>query len=112
VSVGLKVRIGRFSGNRFETVDRYFWLAGRGGGWMEIRDVEAADVESGAVKVGDIVLSDPLSEMLPAAMTIGRVASITPDRDNPLFAILLIESAVSESSLQRVYVYDPGSGVD
>ncbi len=109
VTVEHKVRIGRFTGDGFVAVDRYFWLVGRGRGRMEIRDVEASDVEEGAVQVGDVVLSDPLSEVLPAAMTIGRVLSIAPDRDNPLLAILSVEGAISEESLRRVYIYDPDS---
>jgi len=109
VSVERKVRIGRFTGDRFVLVDRYFWMKGRGAGRMEIRDVERRDVESGAVQVGDTVLSDPQSDVLPAAMTIGKITDAAADRDNPLFAILTIESAVPEDTLRRVFIYDPQS---
>lgn len=109
VSVELKVRIGRFTDVGFDVVDRYFWLTGRGGGRMEIRDVQARDVTDGVVQVGDVVVSDPMSELLPAALTIGRIGLISPDRDNPLFAILSVDAAVSDESLTRVYVYDPRS---
>jgi len=107
VSVQMKVRIGRWIGGRFALVDRYFWLIGRGSGRMEIRDVERKDVETGVIQVGDTVLSDPQSDVLPAAMTIGKVSAASADRDNPLFAILTIAGAVPEGSLRRVYVYDP-----
>ena len=107
VSVQRKVRIGRSMGGRFVLVDRYFWLTGRGSGRMEIRDVERKDVETGIVQVGDTVLSDPQSDVLPAAMTIGKIAAASTDRDNPLFAILTIASAVPEETLRRVYIYDP-----
>ncbi|MDO8631730.1 MAG: rod shape-determining protein MreC [Phycisphaerales bacterium] len=108
-SVQMKVRIGRFEDEAFTLADGYFWLVGRGGGRMEIRDVEARSIESGAVRVGDVVLSDSTNANLPAAMTIGKVARIAPDRDNPLFAHLAVESAVAKRDLNRVYVYDPQS---
>jgi len=124
VSVQMKVRIGRWSREQsepraeasgqqvrtpgsFVLVDRYFWLTGRGAGRMEIRDVERKDVETGVIQVGDTVLSDPQSDVLPAAMTIGKITAASADRDNPLFAVLTIESAVPEESLRRVYIYDP-----
>lgn len=109
VSVQMKVRIGRRTGDRFTLVDRYYWLTGRGAGRMEIRDVERKDVETGVIQVGDTVLSDPQSDVLPAAMTIGKVSAASADRDNPLFAILTITGAVPEENLRRVYVYDPQS---
>lgn len=109
VSVQRKVRIGRWTDDRFTLVDRYFWLTGRGSGRMEIRDVERKDVETGVVQVGDAVLSDPQSESLPAAMTIGRITAASADRDNPLFAILTIAAAVPEESLRKVFIYDPQS---
>jgi cell shape-determining protein MreC len=108
-SVQMKVRIGRFKDGAFTLADGYFWLVGRGGGRMEIRDVEARSIGSGAVRIGDVVLSDSMNANLPTAMTIGKVARIAPDRDNPLFAHLAVESAVAERDLNRVYVYDPQS---
>lgn len=107
VSVQRKVRIGRWTGDRFQLVDRYFWMSGRGSGRMEIRDVERKDVERGVIQVGDTVLSDPQSDALPAAMTIGKITEASADRDNPLFAVLTISAAVPEESLRRVYIYDP-----
>jgi len=107
LSVQRKVRIGRWTGDQFVLVDRYFWMTGRGSGRMEIRDVERKDVEMGVILVGDTVLSDPQSESLPAAMTIGKIAEASEDRDNPLFAILTIASAVPDEMLRRVYIYDP-----
>lgn len=109
VSVQRKVRIGRWTGDRFLLVDRYFWMSGRGSGRMEIRDVERKDVEKGVIQVGDTVLSDPQSDVLPAAMTIGKITAASADRDNPLFAVLAITAAVLEESLRRVYIYDPQS---
>lgn len=107
VSTQMKVRLGRFTDGRFALLEPYFWLTGRGGGRMEIREVDKRDVDSGAIRVGDVVLSDPQNEMLPAALTIGRVAEISPDRDKPLLVILSVRAAVASDSLHRVYVYDP-----
>lgn len=106
-SVQMKVRIGRFAGAGFTLVEGHFWLVGRGGSVMEIRDVEARTVQAAAVQIGDVVLSDPTSAMLPAALTIGTVSSILPDRDNPLFVHLAVKPGLEPRELSRVYVYDP-----
>lgn len=103
----VKVRIARNLDQGFSLADRYFWLRGMGKGRMEIRDVERRDVDAQIVRAGDLVLSDPMSELLPTAMTIGRVTSISADRDNPLFSILTVESEAAIDGLRRVYVYDP-----
>lgn len=108
-SVQMKVRIGRFSDRGFVLADGYFWIVGRGGSTMEIRDVEARTVQAAAVEIGDVVLSDPTNEMLPAALTIGNIAAIIPDRDNPLFVHLKVRPVLEPADLDRVYVYDPQS---
>lgn len=108
ISVQMKVRIGRFEEKEFILIGGYYWLVGRGKGQMEIRDVPRRDVDTGSVQIGDVILSDPTSGMLPTAMTIGRVTNIRSDRDQPLFSILTIESEIDESWLQRVYIFDPG----
>jgi cell shape-determining protein MreC len=105
VDVQMKVRIGRMEGEVFQSQDRYYWLVGKGQGAMEIRDVEAREAQEGLIRSGDMVLSDPRSDTLPAAMAIGRIKAVMPDRDNPLFAILLVEPATSTDSLRQVYVY-------
>jgi cell shape-determining protein MreC len=107
VDVQMKVRIGRIADEGFQSADRYFWLTGKGRGRMEIRDVEAREVQDGLIRTGDMVMSDPRSDALPAAMAIGRVSHIESDRDNPLFAILTVEATVATDSLRRVYVYLP-----
>jgi cell shape-determining protein MreC len=112
VSTEMKVRIGRFTDAGFTTLDRNFWLKGRGSGVMEIGDVEQRDVEQGVVQVGDVVLAAPISGRLPGALTVGRVVNIRPDRDNPLLAILTVKSSVDEESLHRVYVYDPDNATE
>ncbi len=110
VSVEMKVRLGRFDDEGFMLHDGYYWLLGTGGGRMEIRDVDKRNVDDGTIGVGDIVLSDPRSELLPTALVIGTVVEITIDRDKPLFSVLAIESAADVSTIDRVYVYDPDSG--
>lgn len=112
VSVEMKVLIGRAGDGGFEALDRYYWLVGRGKCLMEIRDVDRREVESGAIAVGDVVLSDAESPLLPASMTIGYVDAIKPDRENPLLSILSVRAAVDPSMLKRVYVFDPQAHVD
>jgi cell shape-determining protein MreC len=111
VSVQMKVRVGRFTDDGFVSLDKYFWLTGRGNGVMEIRDAQRRDVETGLIQVGDTVLSDPTSDMLPAAMTIGRITAIEPDRDNPLLSIVTVNSVIEERSLRRIYVYDTNAEI-
>lgn len=108
VSAGRKVRIGRLHEEGFTALDRDYWLVGRGGEVMEIRDAEWQEVEEGRIQVGDIVLSDPAGHALPAAMTIGKIVEITLDRKNPLLAVLTVKGSVDMASLRRVYVFDPG----
>lgn len=107
VSVQMKVRIGRLTDDGFVSLARYFWLSGRGGGVMEIRDAERRDVDAGVIQISDMVLSDPTSGILPAAMTVGTITAIDRDRKNPLLSILTVTGSVSPSDLRRVYVYDP-----
>lgn len=109
VDVKMKVRIGRFTPDGFSALESYFWLTGRGDSTMRIADAQRREVEAGVIQVGDVVLSDPTSEMLPSAMVIGRVTAIEPDHDNPLLSILTIAPAMDESALRRVFVYDSES---
>lgn len=107
VSVERRVRIGHVTPEQLQVVDGYFWLKGRGGALMEVANVDRRLVREGGIEIGDFVLSDPADPMLPAAMVIGKVKSIRPDRANPLLNILTIESSVNQKSLRRVFVYSP-----
>ena len=107
VNAEMKVRIGHFTEDEFVALDRFFWLTGRGGGVMEIRGADRRDVEAGLIRVGALVLADHTTEVVPAPMTIGKVVSIDPDREQPLLSILTVESSLDIGSLQQVYVYDP-----
>lgn len=109
VDVEMKVKIGRLSSNGFEVQDAYYWLIGRGHGTMQIRDVDRRLIAEQRIRVGDTVLSDPHSELLPAAMSIGTITVVQPDRDNPLLSILTVQSGVDARSLRRVYVFDPAT---
>lgn len=104
----MRVRVGRLTEQGFEGSSRYYWLVGLGPGRMELKDAETRDVESGAIRAGDLVLSDPEDELLPAAMMIGRVISVDENREKPLFAVVRVGAAVEEKSLRRVFVFDPG----
>ena len=103
----MRVRIGRFRDDAFELAPQNFWLTGKGRGRIEIGDVDAQLVDTGAIAVGDLVLSDPTDAQLPAALTIGRIEQIETDRSNPLLRILHVAPSLPEDALRRVYVYDP-----
>ena len=60
------------------------------------------------VRVGDTVTSHPSNQLAPAALVVGEIIEIHPDRRNPLLCIATVQSPVDESQLRRVYVYDPG----
>lgn len=104
----MKVRLGRHDTGQFSLIDGYFWLTGRGRGVMEVRDVKRQDVDAERIRVGDLVLSDPTSPVLPAALVLGTVTEVTTDPRAPLFATLRITAAVDPASLERVYVFDRG----
>ena len=110
MSVQMKVRIGRFEDGAFALLDPYYWLTGRGKGVMQIGDIHRRDVEAGIIRVGDMVFSDPMSDTLPAALTIGRISRIDQDIESPLLSILTVESPVDITQLRRVYVFDPDKG--
>lgn len=109
LSVQMKVRVARLVGGQFTLLEGYFWLSGAGDGKMLIRDVDRRLIDAGRMQLSDRVLSDSQSETLPAALNIGKITEIAPDRDNPLFAILTVQSAVAEDSLRRVYIFDPAT---
>ena len=127
VSIQMKVRLGRFvaaapaaggtsrggrPADQFTPLDGAFWLVGRGRGVMEVRDLDRRDVHAGIMRVGDIVLSDPTSGPLPAAMVIGRITQIDADHENPLLAIAIVHAQTDISSLERVYVFDPDDDIE
>lgn len=103
----MRVRVGRFTSAGFETSQRVFWMTGRGAGRMHIDDVERRDVDVGVVQVGDLVLSDRGAMELPVPLTIGTVAGIEDDRDNPLLVNVTVTAALDTASLQKVYVFVP-----
>ncbi|RME41043.1 MAG: rod shape-determining protein MreC [Planctomycetota bacterium] len=107
VDVQMKVRLGRFTENGFALLERGFWLVGRGHGVMQILDAERRDVEAGRIAVGDVVLTDPSGDVLPASMTVGTVAAIETDPKHPLLSILTVRSPVDPNALRRVYIYEP-----
>ena len=113
----LKIQIGRFAdiiGEEpttmpvFEVVREASWLVGVGKGRMEIRDINSEDFTDGSVRVGDTVTSHPSNQLAPAALVVGEIVEIRPDRSNPLLCIATVKSSLDESELRRVYVYDPG----
>ena len=106
-AVQMKVRLGRFVGERFVETPKDYWLAGAGNGRMIIKGVARRDIADGTVAVGDTVLASPSQTSLPAAITIGTVEGISEDHNHALLSILTVTSAVNLESLRTVYIYDP-----
>jgi cell shape-determining protein MreC len=113
----LKIQIGRYDeridegprdGPIFTVVREASWLVGVGKGRMEILDIHSEDFTAGLVRVGDTVTSHPSNQLAPAALVVGEIVEIRPDRSNPLLCIATVKSPLDESQLRRVYVYDPG----
>jgi len=101
----LSVLIARAEDDRFHPLDAEFWLVGTGR-QLEVRDVNHRFVRSGAIRAGDVVLSVPTDPNLPVALTIGTIAQIQPDADNPLLYRLTVEPAVKPTDLRSVFIVD------
>lgn len=106
----MKVRIGRFTEGGFAWAEGEFWLTGQGGGVMVIGDVPSAEVHAGRIAAGDVVLASPDQTQLPAALTVGRVESVSADVQNPLLSRLTVAGIVPHDAVRRVYVYNPDPG--
>lgn len=114
----LKIQIGRYVERldpqqrvttAFEVVREASWLVGVGDGRMEIRDINTDDFTRGLVRVGDTVTSHPSNMLVPAALVVGDIVEIKPDRMNPLLCVATVTGPLEGSELRRVYVYDPES---
>lgn len=101
----IRVRIGERRHGAFTLLETPYWLTGAGDDHMTIADVVRADVESGAIAVGDTVLAQPVESVLPEAMTIGTIEAVEHDLHNPLLSRLRVRSAASFDRVRRVYVF-------
>ena len=110
----MPVAIGRIENGTFRRLPTEdpaeFWLAGAGGGRLEIIDVDHRYVEDepGRIRVGDTVISSPDDPTMPLALTIGTITHLEPDPDNGLLFTLTVETAVPER-IRRVYVLASGN---
>lgn len=102
----MSVTIARFEGSVVSVMDEVFWLVGRGGGRIEIRDVHHKYVNEGNIQAGDVVMTPPDDHVLPPSVTIGTIASVARDPDNSLLYVLEVEPAARLSDLRRVFVVD------
>lgn len=111
VATQMKIRIGRWRDEGVALVDGYYWLTGRGRNTMQVGGVERrlVDGEAPAIAVGDLVVSDPMNQSLPAALVVGTIEAIAPDRHNPLLAVVTVRAPLDGRSLDRVYVFDPST---
>ena len=102
----MSVTLARFDGVAVSVMDEVFWLVGRGGGRIEIRDVHHKYVNEGNIRAGDLVMTPPDDHALPPSVTIGTIASVSRDPDNSLLYVLEVEPAVRLGDLRRVFVVD------
>lgn len=100
------VWIARDNGSTFDPLQADFWLVGSGGKRARIEDVNHRYVNSGAIAVGDWVLTTHGDERLPVSLAVGTVSAIAPDVHNPLLCVLDVELAIDPDRLRRVYVVD------
>ncbi len=104
----LPVSIGRVEGDRFESVEADFLLAGSGRGRIEIREVHHKYVDERLIRVGDVVLTRDDESVLPPSVRIGTVAAMETVPDNALLYTLHIDPGVDMNDVRRVWVVDPG----
>lgn len=85
-----------------------FVLEGAGRGRMRIPDIPADLVESNAIKVGDLILSDATNPWLPLAMMVGEIESLdrTRDRNKPLFYDATVRQPLNPGTLTQVFIVD------
>lgn len=106
---GIQVRVGRVEGGRFVEVPADFILRGVGNGRMVIIESPQRHRESGAIRVGDAVVSLEGQNGLPHSLLIGRITDIVADDDQPLSLDRLhVRPAIDTTTLTRVYVADFG----
>jgi cell shape-determining protein MreC len=102
----MRVVIGRPGEDGFALLPASFWLVGAGRGRIEVRDVDRRYIDDGQVRVGDVVLSPPDEPGLPAALMIGAITQIQPDRDNGLLRVLEVTPPIDLSAIRQVYIVD------
>lgn len=108
---GIQVRIGRVAGGRFVEVDADFILRGVGHGRMLIIESPRRHSESGAIRVGDAVVSLEGQNGLPQSLLIGRITEINEDPDHPVSLDRLeVRPMLNLADLTRVYVADFSQG--
>ena len=102
----LRVLISRIEGGQYLPLDAEFWMVGTGAEALEVRDIDHRYIKSGAVAVGDTVLSVGDDPRLPVSLTVGSVTRVRPDPDNPLLHILEVNPAVDYGQVRKVFVFD------
>jgi cell shape-determining protein MreC len=104
---GIQVRVGRVEAGLFKEVPADFILRGVGNSRMLIVESPRRHSESGAIRVGDAVVSLEGQNGLPQSLLIGRITTITQDPDQPLTLDRLeVQPATDTAGMTRVYVAD------
>lgn len=83
-----------------------FSLSGDGRGMMKIRDIPRDYVDSGRIKVGDIVTSDPTDARLPMAMVVGKLEQLQRNKNKPVYYDAVVAPLYDPQNLSQVYIVD------
>jgi len=85
-----------------------FVLEGAGGGCMRIADIPANLVETGRIKIGDLVMSDPRNPWLSSAMMIGKIdqLELVRDAEKPLYYDATVRQPFDPGMLSQVFIVD------
>ena len=83
-----------------------FALEGAGQGRMRIPDIPREYVDTGKIKAGDLITSDPNNPRLPLAMVLGEVKELTHVKDKPVFYQAIVTPLSDPKNLSQVFIVD------
>jgi cell shape-determining protein MreC len=86
--------------------EKVFILQGAGKGMMRIPDIPRQEIESGHVKVGSTVVSDPRDGRFPVSMVIGTISELEHNSKKPLYYDAVVQHRYSPDDLRCVYIVD------
>jgi cell shape-determining protein MreC len=82
------------------------YLEGMGRGKMLIRDIGKRHVESGRVRVGDLVSSAANDPKLPMSLVIGQIDKLVLNRDNPVTYFAIVSHLYTPDEIAQVFIAD------
>jgi cell shape-determining protein MreC len=83
-----------------------FALEGAGQGRMRITDIPREYIDTGRLKAGDLITTDPNNPRLPLAMVVGEIKELTHVKDKPVFYQAIVTPLSDPKRLSQVFVVD------